>query len=106
MLKKQIWILVLSLVGFGVALSLSSAAMGHNAIDSERTSSLVTAELDNAKPQTFSSTGAQEVVANDEPENIDSSRILLWVAFLISLVVFSASVVGAIRRYSRRRPLK
>ena len=106
MLKKQIWILVLSLAGFGVALSLSSAAMGHRVINSDRTSSLIIADLDSANPQTFSSTGAQEVVTNDEPVNTDSSRILLWLAFLIALVIFSASVIGAIRLYSRRRPLK
>ena len=106
MLKKQIWILVLWLAGFGVALSLSSEAMGHRAIDSNRTFSLETADLDGANPRTFSSTGAQEVVIIDEPVNTDSSRILLWVIFLVALVIYSASVIGAIRLYSRRRPVK
>ena len=41
-----------------------------------------------------------------EPESQSSSRILLWIAFLVALIIFSASVIGAILLYSRRRPMK
>ena len=49
---------------------------------------------------------ARQQITDDEPDNVDSSRILLWVAFIVALIIFSASVVGAILLYSRRRPLK
>lgn len=49
---------------------------------------------------------ARQQTTDDEPENAGSSRILLWVAFIVALLIFSASVVGAILLYSRRRPLK
>ena len=39
----------------------------------------------------------------DPPAYSDSSRILLWVAFIMALVVFAASVVGAILLYNRQR---
>jgi hypothetical protein len=37
------------------------------------------------------------------PENVDSSRILLWLAFLVALIIFTASVVGAIFLYNKQR---
>ncbi|MFN2276650.1 MAG: hypothetical protein ACK2UR_03460 [Candidatus Promineifilaceae bacterium] len=48
---------------------------------------------------------AQQENQEVEPANVDSSRILLWVAFIVALAIFSASVIGAIYLYSRRRPL-
>jgi len=48
---------------------------------------------------------AQQEKQEEEPANVDSSRILLWVAFIVALAIFSASVIGAIYLYSRRRPL-
>ena len=44
-----------------------------------------------------------EQIEFEEPVNADSTRILLWFAFLLSLVAFTASVVGAILLYSRQR---
>jgi hypothetical protein len=35
--------------------------------------------------------------------NADSSRILLWLAFIVALIIFTASVVGSIFLYSNRR---
>ncbi len=48
---------------------------------------------------------AQQENQEEGPANVDSSRILLWVAFIVALAIFSASVIGAIYLYSRRRPL-
>jgi hypothetical protein len=50
---------------------------------------------------TFAATSAPPSL-QQEPED-GSSRILLWGAFLLALLVFSASVVGAILLYSRQR---
>lgn len=38
-----------------------------------------------------------------EAANADSTRILMWLAFLVSLIIFTASVLGAILLYSRER---
>jgi hypothetical protein len=46
---------------------------------------------------------AQQAIADEEPANVDSTRILLWVAFIVALAIFSASVIGAIYLYNRRR---
>lgn len=105
MLKKQLWVLVLSLVVIGAAILLSPAAMGYVTLELEpdRTSPLVTGELDNANPQIYGFTDVREVVTNDAAANAESSRALLWVAFIIALAIFSASVVGAVLLYDRRR---
>jgi len=104
MLKKQIWVLVLSLVVVGSALFLSPAAMGFVilGLEIDGTSLLVTGELGNAHTQLDSFTDVPEVVTDDEPASFDSSRVLLWATFIISLAIFSAAVVGAILLYDRR----
>jgi hypothetical protein len=38
-----------------------------------------------------------------EPANSDSTRILLWMAFIVALIIFTASVVGSILLYNNRR---
>jgi len=38
-----------------------------------------------------------------EPANADSTRILLWMAFIMALIIFTASVVGSILLYNNRR---
>jgi hypothetical protein len=38
-----------------------------------------------------------------EAANADSTRILMWLAFLVSLIIFTASVLGAILLYSKER---
>lgn len=47
---------------------------------------------------------SQAQITNEEPVDQDSNVILLWVAFIVAVVVFTASVVGAVMLYSRRRP--
>ena len=38
-----------------------------------------------------------------EAANADSTRILMWLAFLVSLIIFTASVLGAILLYRKER---
>ena len=71
--------------------------------------------LGNEKPPPVVIVGSTAVPVNDpypapaevqEPANADSTRILLWLAFLVSLIIFTASVVGSILLYSRQRSAK
>jgi hypothetical protein len=45
----------------------------------------------------------QGQVESQQSANVDSSRILLWLAFIVALIILVASIVGAILLYSNRR---
>jgi len=114
-LRKRFLALILSIIGLGIILLMSPSLFGQNALSAGfeavsgtsgarlewdggmETGAAPSALQDNAYPSQ-----PQDEAVTQEPLYAGSTRILLWAAFILALVVFTVSVIGAILLYDRQ----
>lgn len=87
----------------GAANALEAPAVDQPALSTDTTSPVVIGGATGVRLGSPYPAQTEGQIEYQEPANADSTRILLWLAFLAAVAIFTASVVGAILLYSKQR---
>ncbi len=82
------------------------AGSNYDPVPEDHASPVVIGVAGDSSSKSAQSNSLLHQTSNDEPVGANYSRLLLWVAFLVAVSIFTAAIIGAVVVYTRRRPVK